>query len=137
MIACISMYRRMKCQHAAHPAQLLAMVNSYRFFNSEIHYQDAALPMLLRCLSEDKCDDREKFWMEIRACRRRRQIPIEDSVAVSTAFNTQTELVLVEYNAMVGQNMVVLVSMIQTPKEFLMVWVLTTFTHKGVLKKWQ
>ena len=79
------------------------MVNSYRFLNSEIFYSENSLPMLIRVLSPNTCEDREKWWLEIRACRRRKQIPLEPSIAVNTAFTNPTEYSIMEFHASVDR----------------------------------
>jgi hypothetical protein len=49
------------------------MVNCFRFLNNDMHFDDKALTVLLRVLSDDDKEYREKWWTEVRACRRRKQ----------------------------------------------------------------
>ena len=56
--------------------QHVAMVQCFRFLNSETHFDDKALTVLLRVLGQDDREHREKWWTEVRACRRRKQEPL-------------------------------------------------------------
>ena len=67
---------------AAPPAQHSAMVNSFRYLNSEVFFDDKSLNVLLRVLEGNSCEDREKWWTDVRACRRRRQIACDASIPV-------------------------------------------------------
>jgi hypothetical protein len=58
------------------PAQHSAMVNSMRYMNSDVHFDDKNLTVLLRLLESNPCEEREKWWNDVRACRRRRQIKV-------------------------------------------------------------
>ncbi len=78
-----------------------AMVSCYRFMNSETYYDPAGLTVLLRVLEMDTCEQREKWWYDIRRCRRRRQIPLDGSFPVVTVFNTRDELSYMEYKAVI------------------------------------
>ena len=85
------------------PAQHLAMVNSYRFVNSDVYFDDKGLTVLLRILEGSACEEREKWWTEMRACRRRRQIPCDRTMPVSTVFSTATEFQFMEFKAVVDR----------------------------------
>ena len=87
----------------AHPAQHSAMVNSYRFMNSDIYFNDMGLTVLLRLLESNPIEDREKWWLDIRACRRRRQIQTDTTIPVHTIFTTHTEYQFMEYRAVVDR----------------------------------
>lgn len=89
-------------QHnGAHAAQHSAMVNSYRFVNSESYYTDNGIAVLLRILENSTCEDREKWWTDVRACRRRRQIAVDASVAISSVFTTVSEIEFIEFKSVV------------------------------------
>ena len=51
-----------------------AMRNSLRFLNNDIDLRDEDITMLLRVLSSSSCEDRLAWWMDVRSCRRRRQV---------------------------------------------------------------
>ena len=57
-------------------SQYASMVQCFRFLNSETFFDDKALTVLLRVLCEDDKEYREKWWTEVRACRRRKQEPL-------------------------------------------------------------
>lgn len=78
-----------------------AMVSCYRFMNSETYFDPVGLTVLLRVLEMDTCEQREKWWYDIRRCRRRRQIPLDGSFPVVTVFNTKDELSYMEYKAVI------------------------------------
>jgi hypothetical protein len=84
-------------------SQYTAMVNSMRFINSDTHYKDTGLTVLLRILEDDSCEQREKWWTEVRSCRRRRQIALDGSVPLLTCFNTVNEFEFMEYKAVVSR----------------------------------
>jgi hypothetical protein len=89
--------------HGASASQHSAMVNSFRFMNSDTHYKNNGLTILLRIFEDDTCDSREKWWTEIRSCRRRRQIAIDGAVPLLTVFNTATEFEFMEFKAVVSR----------------------------------
>ena len=88
---------------SAQPAQHSAMVNSFRFMNSEVFFDNKALTVLLRVLETSTCDEREKWWTDVRACRRRRQIACDASMPVVTVFNTTTEFQFMEFKAVIDR----------------------------------
>jgi hypothetical protein len=79
------------------------MLTSYRYLNSETYYDISALSMLVRMLTGNSCEEREKWWLEIRSCRRRRQNPIEVTVPIYVPFVTPTEYSLLEFNSMIDR----------------------------------
>lgn len=85
----------------AHLSQHSAMVNCFRFVNSDTHFDNNSLTVLLRVLESNSCEQREKWWTEIRACRRRRQIALDGSFPVLTVFNTQNEFEFMEFKAII------------------------------------
>jgi Ca2+-binding EF-hand superfamily protein len=87
----------------APPAQHSAMVNSFRYMNSEVYFDDNSLTVLLRVLEGNSCEEREKWWTDVRACRRRRQIACDASMPVVTVFNTTTEFQFMEFKAVVDR----------------------------------
>lgn len=82
-------------------AQHHSMVNSFRFVNSDVYFNDRALTVLLRVLSENTCEERQKWWSDVRACRRRRQVALDATCPVSTVFTTLSEFQFMEYKASV------------------------------------
>ena len=88
---------------SAQPAQHSAMVNSFRFMNSEMSFDNKSLTVLLRVLEASSCEDREKWWTDVRACRRRRQIACDASMPVVTVFNTTTEFQFMEFKAVIDR----------------------------------
>ena len=89
--------------HSANASQHSAMVNSFRYMNSDTHYKNIGLTVLLRVLEDDPCEAREKWWTEVRSCRRRRQIAIDGTVPLLTVFNTQNEFEFMEFKAVVSR----------------------------------
>ena len=67
------------------------MVNCFRFMNSDVFFDYKSLTVLLRVLEASSVEEREKWWTDVRACRRRRQIAPNASMPVSVVFNTTTE----------------------------------------------
>ena len=88
---------------AAPPAQHSAMLNSFRFMNSDVFFDYKSLTVLLRLLELSSCDERNKWWNDVRACRRRRQIAPNASMPVSILFNTTTEFQFMEFKAVVDR----------------------------------
>jgi hypothetical protein len=82
-------------------SQHKAMVNSYRFMNSAMYFDDAALMGLFRVLCSNTCEEREAWWCDIRACRRRMQIPWDQSIPVGRIFTFADEYLFLEYLAVV------------------------------------
>ena len=82
-------------------AQQSSMVNSFRFMNSDVYFDDKSLTVLLRVLEGNTCEGREKWWTDVRACRRRRQIACDATMPVVTVFNTTTEFQFMEFKAVV------------------------------------
>lgn len=82
-------------------AQHGAMVNSYRFLNSESYYDDRGISILLRVLESNTCESREKWWFDIRACRRRRQISLDQSIPITTVFTLASEYEFLEFKSVV------------------------------------
>ena len=71
--------------------------------NSDIYFNDMDLTVLLRLLESNPCEDRERWWLDIRACRRRRQIQTDTTIPVHTIFTTHTEYQFMEYRAVVDR----------------------------------
>ena len=88
---------------SAPPAQHSAMVNSFRFMNSDVFFDYKSLTVLLRVLEASPVEEREKWWTDVRACRRRRQIAPNASMPVSVVFNTTTEFQFMEFKAVVDR----------------------------------
>jgi hypothetical protein len=88
---------------SAPPAQHSAMVNCFRFMNSDVFFDYKSLTVLLRVLEASSVEEREKWWTDVRACRRRRQIAPNASMPVSVVFNTTTEFQFMEFKAVVDR----------------------------------
>ncbi len=80
-----------------------SMVNSYRFVNSDVYFNDRSLNVLLRLLEDSSCDSRQKWWTDVRSCRRRRQIALDGAVPVVTLFTTKSEFEFMEYKSEVAR----------------------------------
>jgi hypothetical protein len=80
-----------------------SMVTSFRFVNSEIYFDETSLTLLLRILESNSCENREKWWNDVRACRRRRQVSWDMSVPISISFQTQHEIEYVQYGVTVSR----------------------------------
>lgn len=77
------------------------MTNCYRFMNSDTHYNDPSIVVLLRVLQSSTLEDRQQWWVDIRACRRRNQQPIDGSTPISNVFTTLDEFSFLEFKAVV------------------------------------
>lgn len=82
-------------------SQHKAMVNAYRFLNSDMYFDDTSLMALLRILSSNTCEQREAWWNDVRTCRRRSQAPVDGSMPVSTLFTTLDEYQFLEFRSIV------------------------------------
>ncbi len=85
------------------PAHHSSMVNSYRFLNCDTYFSDNDVTVLLRILEKNKCEEREKWWTAIRACRRRRQVALDGLSAVTTVFTTQNEYFFMQYKSEIAR----------------------------------
>jgi hypothetical protein len=81
--------------------QRKAMIDAYRFLNSEVYFEDSSVMSLLRMLSSNTCETREAWWSDVRACRRRVQTPWDGSMSVSTVFTTADEYQFLEFKAII------------------------------------
>ena len=97
---CIGASRNAKKLSPAHHA---SMVNSYRFMNCETYFTDHGITVLLRILEKNKCDEREKWYSSIRACRRRRQIALDGSSSVTSIFVTTNEFQFMQYKSEIAR----------------------------------
>jgi hypothetical protein len=86
---------------AASGSQQSAMIDCYRFMNSDTYYNNISLTVLLRTLESDPCESREKWWTIVRACRRRRQVSIDSTIPISTVFSTKDEFEFMEFKAII------------------------------------
>lgn len=89
--------------HAPNLPHLSAMNNSYRFLDSDMYYSDSDLTVLLRVLENNVCEDRKKWFFEIRSCRRRRQNQIGAVIPVYTIFSTPHEYMFIQYKSEVAR----------------------------------
>lgn len=78
-----------------------SMVCSYRFLNSDVYFDDSSIMILLRVLAENSLENRQQWWFDVRACRRRRQIALTAAMPVAAVFNTTDEFVYLEHKAVV------------------------------------
>jgi len=83
----------------SNPAHHSVMESGYRFLNTELFFDNKALIVLLRALEENPTDEREKWWLDVRSCRHRRQQAIDNSTPIHTVFTTSTEYLFLEYKA--------------------------------------
>jgi hypothetical protein len=75
------------------------MTNCYRFVNCDIFFDDRGITTLLRTLEKNTCSEIEKWWNEVRMCRRRRQIAWDSTVPITTIFTTADEFKFMEFKA--------------------------------------
>jgi hypothetical protein len=83
--------------------QYTSMVNSYSFLDSDMSYSDSQLTVLLRILEANTPDERRKWFMEIRSCRRRRQIDLKVTLPVVTIFTIPHEYQFMQYKSEVAR----------------------------------
>lgn len=84
-------------------AQHKAMINSFRFVDSDMYFDDNSLLALLRVLRNNTPEERENWWNDVRACRRRSQMPWDGSIPISTLFTTHDEFQFLEFKAVVAR----------------------------------
>jgi len=80
-----------------------AMVNCCRFVNSDSYFSDVGISVLLRILENSTCEEREKWWLDVRACRRRRQLSSDLSVPVTSIFTVNSEIEFIEYKSVISR----------------------------------
>jgi Ca2+-binding EF-hand superfamily protein len=85
-----------------------SMVNSFRFMNSDTHYSEKGLTILLRVLEGEKIENRESWFLDVRQCRRRRQVAIDATLPIDTVFNTKAEFEFMEYKTTINRFQVAL-----------------------------
>jgi len=71
-----------------------------KFVDSQLKFSEREGTILLRCLEVNTPDHRRRFFDEVRASRRRPQIPVEKT-AVGRIVKTDNELSILEYRATV------------------------------------
>lgn len=71
--------------------QTMTAEQSYRFFNSETHYSARQALHLVRALQHITPEHREKFFVALRRCRRRPQIPVSQLTSLANVINTIDE----------------------------------------------
>ena len=77
-------------------------LQSYRFFDSDVDYQEKELNVLIRSLNKNNCNERETFWLDVRSCRRRQQISYY-TAPIAKVFSTADQFHLLEFKATVGR----------------------------------
>ena len=82
--------------------QYNSCLQSYRFFDSEVDYQEKELNVLIRSLNQNDCQERETFWLDVRSCRRRQQISYY-TAPIAKVFSTSDQFHLLEFKATVGR----------------------------------
>lgn len=87
----------------ASPAHHASMVNSYRFMNCDTYFSDHGVTVLLRILEKNTLDAREKWWTEIRSCRRRRQIALDGANSVTSVFTIPNEFHFMQFKSEVAR----------------------------------
>jgi hypothetical protein len=85
----------------SHFPQQNTMINGYRFLNSDAYYDERSLTILLRMLEGSSCEDRERWWLDVRSCRRRAQVPIDKKIPIFTLFHTPSEHSYLEFRAII------------------------------------
>jgi hypothetical protein len=82
--------------------QGITAVQSYRFLDSEVDYEERELNLLLRALQENVCQHREAFFLDVRQCRRRKQVSWEQT-RIARLFTTPDEYYLLQHRAMIAR----------------------------------
>jgi hypothetical protein len=85
------------------PSERLSMLNCSRFVNSDIYFDSKSITVLLRNLEKNKCEEREGWWLDVRSCRRRRQVAIDITMPINTIFHTLKEFEFMEYRATIDR----------------------------------
>jgi hypothetical protein len=78
----------------------LAVINIYRFTNSETYFSDKALLALFRVLQRNTVEQRSDWWCDIRGCRRRYQIPVKSkAMPIGSLFSFTDEYEFIRHRA--------------------------------------
>ena len=85
------------------PPQKLSMLNCARFVNSDMYFDSNSITVLLRNLEKNKLEEREGWWLDVRSCRRRKQVEVERTVPIYLVFHTATEFEFMEYRATISR----------------------------------
>jgi len=59
--------------------------------------------VLLRIFEDNSTEEREKWWTDIRQCRRRRQIALEPTMPITNIFTTASEYQFMEYKSAISR----------------------------------
>lgn len=78
--------------------QLRTATQCWRFMNSDMWYQEKELNLLLQAIEENSCKERQVWFTDIRACRRRKQLPVA-STPIARLFTTPDQYHLLHYRA--------------------------------------
>eukprot|EP00301_Raphidiophrys_heterophryoidea_P017994 c2980_g1_i1.p1 GENE.c2980_g1_i1~~c2980_g1_i1.p1 ORF type:complete len:608 (+),score=149.99 c2980_g1_i1:676-2499(+) len=73
-----------------------------RFFDSQVDYDEKQINMLLRSLQADGCVERREFFVDVRSCRRRRQVAWEQT-PLAPLFLTPDQFHLLSTRAIVSR----------------------------------
>jgi len=76
----------------------ISATQCFRFLDSETDYEEKGVSLLLRGLQENELLAREKFFLDVRSCRRRKQVDLA-TTALAQIFTTPDEFHLLEYRA--------------------------------------
>jgi hypothetical protein len=78
----------------------VAVMNIYRFANSETFFSDKALLALFRVLQRNTMEQRSDWWCDIRGCRRRYQIPVRSkAMPIGAIFSFIDEYEFIRHRA--------------------------------------
>ena len=72
----------------------------WRFFDSETQYETRGLNLLLRAMAPNSCKERQSWFVDVRQCRRRKQVPWEDT-PLARVLTTSDEYKLLEHRTTV------------------------------------
>jgi len=74
---------------------------TFRYLNSDLHYNSADVGVLLRALHDNHTAKRESFFNEVRTCRRRVQRDWKET-AVAPVLSQQDEFTWLEFHAVIS-----------------------------------
>eukprot|EP00461_Guttulinopsis_vulgaris_P007873 UN07923 len=75
----------------------------FKFINSDTHYNEHEISLLLRALQRNQLQQRYTWFMSMKVCRRRSPRPVE-TTPVNSIFKMQDEYALLQYKALTTRN---------------------------------
>jgi hypothetical protein len=75
---------------------------AFKFINSDTHFNESEISLLLRSLQRNPCPQRQQWFMTMKQCRRRSPRPVE-TTPVNSVFKMADEYALLQYKALTSR----------------------------------